>query len=365
MRLSSPVLCAMVAAALLAGCSGNGGSTNSSLPNAPSSGQTSSTDARSAPLTGGFSLVPPQLRPKHAMKLHGHGISHDTASSNYGLYASEFYAQEVFGYMTPNTGNNPPGCSVSTVSYVNDVASDDGSDLIVPQGSTVAVYAGPKLCGSELGSFADTYGIASDASANNAKHSTIAVANIYDGTSYIAPAPGSISVCTLAGGCTSNLTNSNMFEVYGVVMDSNGDCWASSYDGATSGGTWLTYFQGCTGSGQTATGYDNGSPGGLDIDKDGHILAIDAYHNALYVYSGCNPTCTLVNGPQALEGGSIFGHLDRSSMDFAAADYQYGQIDVYQYNASNGKIKYKYSFNNGLNAADLVEGAAFTPRAHQ
>lgn len=358
MRLTSPALCAMVAA-LMAGCSGNMSPTNSSIPSSPQGTQGHSTVAPS--------LIPERLRPTGPMKLHGRsgGVSPNSAHSSYGLYVSQFYATDILAYMTPNTGNSGPSCSISPASYVNDVASDDGSNLIDPDTGThsIIIYRGPKLCGSEAGSINDPYGIPTDASSNNATHQAIAVGNIYDGLSYFNPAPGSVSVCTMSGGCTANLTNPNMFEVFGVVMDSGGDCWASSYD--SNKVTWLTYFAGCTGSGETATGFVNASPGGLDIDKAGHILALDTTGGALYVYSGCNPACTLVSGPQALEGDAIFGHLDRSSMDFATADFQYGQIDVYTYKASTGKLKYAYSFNNGLDAANLVEGATFTPRAHQ
>ncbi len=368
MRLSSPALCAMVAAAITAGCSGNMSSTNSTIPSSPQSTRTHASNARFIPLaTANASLVPKELRPTGALKLHGRsgGVSPDSAHSNYGLYVAEFYSNDIYAYMTPNTSNNPPMCMVSPASYPNDVASDIGGDLIDPDGGThsIIIYAGPKLCGSEVGAINDPYGTPSDASANNAKHGNIAVANIYDGIGFGNNGPGSISVCTLSGGCTSNLTNPNMYEVAGVVMANNGDCWADSED--SSGIAWLTYFAGCTGAGATATGFVNGTLGGLDIDKDGHLLALDGYNNSLYVYSGCNPGCTLVNGPQALEGGALFGHLDRSSMDFATADYQYGQVDVYSYKASTGKIKYAYSFNNGLNASDVVEGAAFNPRSHQ
>jgi hypothetical protein len=368
MRFSSPTVCAMLAAALMAGCSGNMGSTNSSMPNTPQSTQTHGSNVHFSPLLSrDASLIPVELRPQHSMKLRGPsgGITPDSAHMSYGLYVSQFYATDILAYMTPNTANNGPKCSVSPASNVNDVANDNGGDLIDPDGGThtIIVYSGPKLCGSELGSINDPYGIPSDASSVNARHGNIAVANIYSGISFQGPAAGSISVCSLSGGCTSNLTNANMFEVAGVVMASNGDCWADSED--SSGTAWLTYFAGCTGSGQTATGFENGTLGGLDIDKDGHILAIDAYNANLYVYSGCNPTCTLVNGPQALWGQTIFGHLSRSSMEFAGADFQNGEIDMYKYEASSGKIKYEYSFNNGLSASNLVEGAAFNPRSHQ
>jgi hypothetical protein len=40
-----------------------------------------------------------------------------------------------------------------------------------------------------------------------------------------AAVPAASRVCTLAAGCTANLTNSNMYEVAGVAMDRGGNCW--------------------------------------------------------------------------------------------------------------------------------------------
>jgi hypothetical protein len=150
-----------------------------------------------------------------------------------------------------------------------------------------------------------------------------------------------------------------MFIVASVLMDKAGDCWAS---GATqSGAATLTYFAGCTGNGAAATGYMNTYFGGLDIDKYGNIVSISAFDSKLYIYSGCNPACTLVGGPFALQGQSLFGHVNAQSMIYAAADFQNGQIDVYHYSASGPT--YWYSFNNGLDASALVEGVAVAPRS--
>ena len=77
------------------------------------------------------------------------------------------------------------------------------------------------------------------------------------------------------------------------------------------------------------------------------------------VYKGCDPKCTLLGGPFALSGNTIFGHLNERSTEFVGADYQYGEIDVYKYAPT--RLTYLYSFNNGLDAGDDVEGAAFNP----
>jgi len=72
MRFISAALCATVAAALLAGCSGSG--LGSSSPSAPSAGgtQTHFTNGHIIPQWSKFaSLIPVELRPTGAMPLHG------------------------------------------------------------------------------------------------------------------------------------------------------------------------------------------------------------------------------------------------------------------------------------------------------
>ena len=99
---------------------------------------------------------------------------------------------------------------MSPVSSVNDIAVDGKGNLIDPDGGTrtVIVFKGPGMCGPSIGSVSDPYGQPSDAASINAATGTIAVANIF-GTS----GPGSISLCTLPGGCFANLTNPHMDEV--------------------------------------------------------------------------------------------------------------------------------------------------------
>jgi hypothetical protein len=158
-----------------------------------------------------------------------------------------------------------------------------------------------------------------------------------------------------------------MNEVLAVAMSNAGDCWASS-----AADTALTYFKGCAEPAQNATGYLNPSAGGLDIDNHGNLVAIsDASpdehgvslqsSSEVYVYSGCNPKCTLVGGPFALEGGSLYGHLNKENTRFVAADHEYGQVDIYKYTPT--AIRYLYSFNNGLSTS--IIGAAYNPRSKQ
>jgi hypothetical protein len=125
----------------------------------------------------------------------------------------------------------------------------------------------------------------------------------------------------------------------------------------------LTYFKRCSGSGETATGFDNPASGGLDIDKDGHLVTVSYSTPAVYVYSGCRPACKLIGGPFPLKGTGFYGHLNMDSTSFVAADYQHGEIDVYRYTPTS--LKYMYSFNNGLSQSSGVVGAAYNPSSKE
>ncbi len=276
--------------------------------------------------------------------------------SRRGIYVSVFFGGGIYGYPIENRRNRPPTCTVPGASYPSDIAVDGNGNLIVPDGGsrTVIVFKGPKMCGSELGSFGDPYGTPSDAASNDAASGPIAVAT--SGTT-----GGGIAVCTSSGGCTKFLTSPNIGEVAGVAMAKNGDCWASA---TTSTGTaTLTYFKRCAKPGQPATGFKNTYYGGLDIDIHGNLVSIDAFASALWIYRGCKPVCSVVGGPFPLRGDAVFGHLNENSTEFAAADYACGCVDVYGRNARG--IVYKYSFSNGLSISNDVSGVAYNPRSRE
>jgi hypothetical protein len=83
----------------------------------------------------------------------------------------------------------------------------------------------------------------------------------------------------------------------------------------------------------------------------------------VYVYSGCKPACKAIGGPFPLKGTAVYGHLNEDSTSFAAADYQYGQVDVYRYSPT--AITYRYSFNNGISVNSGIVGAAYNPRSRE
>jgi hypothetical protein len=283
-----------------------------------------------------------------------------------GLYVGDFDATTIYGYRARNPRNKPPICTVPGVSYVNGLAVDGKGNLIDPDGGTrkVIVFKGPGMCGATMASISDPYGMPSDAASADASAGAIVVGNIFDGPGSH-PTAGSISICTVAVGCVQNLTNPHMYEVVGVALARNGDCWAdASATSSGSSGPRLIYFKSCSGSGQVAKDFLNKDYGGLDIDGNGNLLSI-AYSQSskLYVYHGCNPRCSLVAGPFRLHGPSVYGKVDQDSTHFAAADVTHEQVDVYSY--SRTSVRYRYSFWNGLNRSGAIEGIAYNPRSKE
>jgi hypothetical protein len=279
-----------------------------------------------------------------------------------GLYVSQFNSPSILGYKGNNKKNGPPTCTIPGVQYLNGVAVDGKGNVIDPDGGSrsIIIFKGPGMCGANAASTSDPYGQLVDAASNNALKDKIAVANMMDNGSK----PGSVSVCTMKSGCKTNLTNSAIFEMVGVAMDKKGNCWASAYNQQFLPA--LVYFAKCKGAGVSATGYQNTSPGGLDIDNAGNLVAIDTSANnigALWVYAGCKPDCTLVGGPFALHGETFWGHLNENSTAFATANYVAGEIDVYKYSTS--ALTFLYSFTNGLTPSDSVKGVAYNPRSKE
>jgi hypothetical protein len=276
-----------------------------------------------------------------------------------GIYVSQFDASSVYGYAGLNKRNAPPICGETSGDFVADVATDSKGDLIAPsqQGETIYVYQGPAMCGPTAATLSDPYGLPVDVASANALTGKIAVANIEDDGPISNPPPGSITICTVASGCTKNLTNSQMNRVGAVALDNRGDCWASATN--ASGLPTLTFFAHCAGKGRAATGYQNSGYGGLELDKKGNLLALDFNDAALYVYSGCKPACALVAGPFALQGESFYGKLNRDGTTFAAADYQDGKVDIYKYDTTS--LTYQFSFDQDLSRGSEVEGIAFAP----
>lgn len=340
-----------IAALLLAGCSAN--LTPSDAPASARGGAPAIVPVWSSPaslITGrrGASVRPGFVRREATSFQRRH------------LYVSDFLGNQAYGFPYNDTTNGPDTCTVNGVSSVNDVAVDGARDLIVPNGGnhTIFVYKGRTGCGTLAAKVADPYGQPSDASATDVLTEKFVVANIFDNNG----AAGSLSICHVSktkGRCSVNLTNTSMYQVAGVARDTSGDCWADANNGY--GKPTLTYFAQCSGAGVIATGFENGDLGGLDIDSAGNLVSISAMDGNVYVYSGCNPACTLVGGPFPLQNAAIFGHLNKQSNQLAVASYVEGGVDVYSYTPTG--ITYLYSVTDGLQSSLDVEGTAYSPRS--
>lgn len=354
MRLFTSALCATIAIGLLAGCAGNMGSNS-----APPLGL--SPQLRTAPVNVFDDAAPPRV----VSVLHSLMLPNSkTKLPKKGTYVSEFNASSILGYPANNKKNKGPICTIGGVAFVNDVAVDGNDNFMLPNpgdvtgGEALDIYQGPTMCGKLVGSILDPYGQPSDASSPNAVTGQIALANIIDNGSI----PGSLSICTFKGGCTVNLTNGSYFHVGSVAMSNSGDCWINVKTSA-SGGVELVYYKGCAGGGTVASGFKQTYYGGIDIDKSGNLVIIDDMAEDVYIYSGCNPNCTVVGGPFPLKGESFFGKLNRANNQFTAVDRTDGVVDVYSYSTKN--IKFLYSYNNGLSASLLPNGVAVNPRSKQ
>jgi len=357
MRLFSAALSTAVAAGLLAGCAGNSTGSNSSLPNPVAGAQVHGVGA------AGFRGVPVSAVPQKFLHIQHRGMfgKAATPAAIRGIYVSAFGATNMWGFAKNDSGNGPSTCTVSPTTSVNSFGVDDSGTLMVPDAfSGVAVYSNSQMCGSLLGTITDPYGQASDASAADAVNGNIAVGNIFDNSGL----PGSLSVCSLSSlTCSANLTNSNIFEMGGVAMNSKGDCWA---DGVNSASTAvLVYFQGCSGSGVVATGFSNGYYGSVDIDNKGNLVTVSLFGpgfslpSTVNVYSGCNPACTLVSSSN-LAGESIFGHVGRQDEHFVTTDLETATIEVYKYKPTG--LSLLYSVSGGIPcASDECEAAAYSP----
>ena len=366
MRLLSTALCTTVAVALLAGCSGGNSQTSSggtsSIPMTPLSRH----HHYPKPIWASPANYIDNGPVSEPLPFYRHIIASIKNAASYpakGMYVNEFYGPGALGYPINNKANAPPFCTVGTGSGadVNGIGVDQSGNLITPVAANtsgqhaVDIWAGPGMCGQLIGSFIDPDGQPSGAFSFDAVNGTILVSNLFNNSG----GPGSVSICTLSGGCTANLSNPAMFKVAGSVMDKSGNCWVTAEQNSSGGPAVLVYFAGCTGSGQVATGFMNTDYGSLSFDRNGNLVSMDKVGVQLWVYKGCNPACTLVGGPFPLQGEGVFAALNKQSMTLMAGDFVNGQVDVYLYSPTS--LTYMYSFNNGLSYSGKIEGVAYNP----
>jgi hypothetical protein len=319
-------------------------------------------------------LSPAWAQPVGTKRLRlGERIVRETPTG--GIYGADYTGVSTYpggfvaGYSGANEGNGPPACTIPAV-RVNGIAVDPAGDLVVPVYGTnyqnqVNVYRGPGLCGPLIGSALETSGNYPVAVASlDARTGKIVVAENNPATN-----AADLVVCTLAAGCGTPLTRPNaMGGTLGVALAKNGDCWMSAEEFFyynPPGAATLGYFKHCRGPGKAAKGYRNPYDGGLFIDKQGNLGAIDYLDGALYVYKGCSRVCRLIGGPFPLQATDSFGAgLNQAGNELAVADYTDPSIDVYAYTSTS--LTYLYSINNGLAFQySQVRGAAFSPSNKQ
>ena len=284
-----------------------------------------------------------------------------------GIYVSSFDGTSIYGFRNGYRGGYGPMCTLYTGQvYINGIATDPSGNLIVPQnnGDQVKVYSGPDMCGSLLGSFKDPYGQPANAASFDATSGTIAIADIKGKHGSL----GSLAVCSLSGGCTKKLEPKFTGYATGAALAKNGDCWLTTENRAFTG-AGMTYWRGCAGTGKLVTGFKNVSYGSLSIDKRGNLVSIDftgGRTGQLWVYSGCNPACTLIGGPFPLAGQPFFGALNAKGNTFGTIESEFpygGTVDIYKYTPI--KVTYEYSFDSGFAPVSMPEGFAYSPALNQ
>jgi len=366
MKISSSakyVLGVAAAVAMLAGCSGGSGSQVAPGPAMGSNTVVHGHALHLKPQWSAFaSLVPKELMGRPGLPLVGHPAP-DIAMR--GIYVTSFSYTTGYGFKKGNRSNPGSICTVPfSLSATNSIAVDGAGNFIDPDGGTrsIIIGAGPGMCGASAATISDTYGQPSDAASANALTGTIAVGNIFDNSGL----PASVSLCSVSAGCTSNLTNSSLYELGGVAMDNGGNCYASGRNPSFTGAV-LIYWAGCTGSGVVASGYVNKDYGSIDIDASGNLVTIDiglleGTTGAIYAYSGCNPTCTLLS-TTTLTNNAVEGKLNSlHNNKLAVASFINSQIDIYKGSAASG-YTYQYSFNGGVPGA--AQGVAYNKRSPQ
>lgn len=352
MRFLTAALCTTLAAALLAGCSSNGSSASSAMPGG--SGVTSMAQ---------HGLIPQMAIPKNWLRPGPYHLTKLSASYTKGIATSAFESGTNYIFMKNNASNGPPVCtSQNSTTGVNNVQSDSAGDLIVPDAyAGIEVYAPPftsSSCGTLLGTIPDSYGQAVDAASLNAVTGTIVVGH----------SNGAVAVCTLASLSCSQLS-SNLDSFTQVAFDKAGNCYAESTDAST-GSQALEVYTGCTGSPVIATGFSEPYLGGIVVDNKGNLTAISLFNasfgfpSTATTYSGCaTGACTVVAGPTALTGESIYGGIGRQNQRFVTFDLTDSEMEVYSYKSTTGVGSLLYNFNNGLSGcpSNICEAATYLP----
>jgi hypothetical protein len=248
----------------------------------------------------------------------------------------------VFGYGAQNRHNDGPACSIDGQSFAQSlIAADRMGRLYLPQVSdgTIRIYA--PHCGKLLHTVADPGG------------PDISVA--VGGSKFYAAGGTNVSSCSMKS-CSSNLSDSSIFQLSSVAVDRSGNVWASYYN--QSFAPSLIVWIGGAMPGHVVSGFINpNSPGALLFDRDDNLLSVESPFPFVFLYSCNAQTASCTNtGTIQLQGASNAGSLNAKNTDIQITDYRNDAVDVYAYPS----FHYKYSYDAGLQSGYSVEGIAQT-----
>jgi hypothetical protein len=223
MRFFTSAVSTTIAVGLLAGRSGSN-TTSSSLPAAAGA------QARFAPVSVALPLMPPAGVKRLQLTTR---IARPATTA--GIYASNVYASEMWGYPNPNKSNSGRVCTLGSTSRpltgINGFGTDPKGYVIVPW---VLSYSGQLLgyiyvfkpnCVGPVWQAADNNGQPGDAYSSNAASGKVVVAEL----KVKGGSTGAISICEYKVGCGKSFSNKAVTGYGGgVAMAANGDCWLSA-----------------------------------------------------------------------------------------------------------------------------------------
>jgi WD40 repeat protein len=103
-----------------------------------------------------------------------------------------------------------------------------------------------------------------------------------------------------------------------------------------------------------------GFVGGVAFDNNGKLLVVDQGASVVDVFNNPQrdkkPSSTI-----ALKSPSLQCTFNKPFEQLFCTDYTVGSVDVYDYTA--GKASYDYSWTNGLDPKEMLQGIAIFPRA--
>lgn len=291
---------------------------------------------------GGRSGVPPTAR-----SVHPAWWRDAPAAARVGVYVGQANGSTsgtLYGYPPKNKSNKPPKCSIGSQSFdQSQIAVDDSGNVYSPNLETGDINIYAPNCGSLIASVNDPYGADLDVA-------------LGPNATFYGVGGTHVSRCTRSG-CSSELTDPSIEQLEMAVVDSDGNVWASYYNqnGAPSLIVWLTG----SARGEIMSGYVNqNTPGDLMFDKRGRLVSLQTRFTHVYIYD-CDAYEAYCFKPKVknLQAASLFGSLNASNTEFQVTDYANDSVDVYSY----PKLKYKYSYSNGLSSNSSVQGIAVSP----